>query len=191
MTKEELFSLMPKVVIKENAVTKTIEEQKAIIKSGNSFVSQLSINRYLHTQLADLDWDERLNLFSELLDVDFVYNENELFYQGVDMDSFIAILEEKFDLTEIYELDNLYIENILNGDDITEEKVEIYEKDVSLAAVLETIVFSTAGMSVGDTPNLMLMLIVKKALLGTFIAEQNINSLLKGHREIYDVTILM
>lgn len=191
MNKEELFSLMPKVVIKENEVTKTIEEQKAIINSGIAFVSELSINRFIPEKLADLDLDERLTLFSELLDVDFVYKENELSFQGVDMDSFIAILVEKFGLEDIYELDNLYIENILNGNDITKEKVVIYEKDVSLAKVLETIVFSTAGMSAGDTPNLMLMLIVKKALLGTYLAERNVKSLLKGQMEIYDISILM
>lgn len=191
MNKEELFSLMPTKVIKEKEVTKTIEEQKAIIKSGKSFVSQLSINRYLHTHLTEFDLDERLNFFSELMDVDFVYKENELFFQGIDMDSFIAILEEKFDLEDIYSLDNLFIENTLNGEDITEIEVEIYEKNVGFSKVLETIVFSTGGMSPGDTPNLMLMLIVKKALLGTYLAETNVKSLLKGQREIYDISILM
>jgi hypothetical protein len=194
MNKEKLFSLMPTEVVKEDDVNKKIEEQREIIKAGKSFVSQLSINRYLYKKLVDFDVDERLNLFSVLCDYDFVYSENGLYFSDLDIGTFAFVLEEFFNLEheKMYELDNLYIENLLKGKDITKEVLTLWEdKTMSFEEILGEFVFHTGGMSIGDTPNLMHMLIVKKALLGSYLSERNVESLLNNQREIYNISILM
>lgn len=190
LKKERFFSLMPTEVLKEEDVKNRIEEEEKLIRAGKSFASQLSINRFLHKKLIDFDIDERLNLFLELVDVDFVYTENELHFDQIDIDSFANILEEKFNLGDMYELGNLYIENLLNGKDLLNEDVNINDEDMSFSEVLEKIVFYTGGMTIGDTPNLMLMLVVKKALIGSYLAEKNVESLLQGERTIYNISIL-
>jgi hypothetical protein len=191
MNKDMLISLMPKVVVED--VNNAIEEQRGIVEAGKSFVSQLSINRYLYTKLADYDIDERLNLFDELRKYDLHIYENELwFFSELDTESFAFILEENFNLDDMYKLDNFYIENILKGIDITEKEVHLWEdKYMSFSDVLGKFVFKTGGMFMGDTPPLMMMLTAKKALLGTYLAEKNVESLLNGQKEIYDITILM
>lgn len=191
MNKEKLFSLMPTEVVKEDDVNKKIEEQRGLIKAGKSYVSQLSINRFLPKKLADFDLDEILSLFSDLTYNDFVINENELHFYQIDIESFSCILEEKFNLEDMYEIDNVYIENLLNGKDITKEEINLFDENMSFAEVLERFVFHTSRMSAGDTPNIMRMLVAKKALLGAFFAEKNVESLLNGQREIHDITILM
>jgi hypothetical protein len=194
MNKEKLFSLMPTEVVKEDDVNKKIEEQREIIKAGKSFVSQLSINRYLYKKLVHFDVDERLNLFSVLCDYNFVYSENGLCFSDLDIGTFACVLEEFFNLEheKMYELDNLYIENLLKGKDITKEVLTLWEdKTMSFEEILGEFVFHTGGMSIGDTPNLMLMLIVKKALLGSYLSERNVESLLNNQREIYNISILM
>jgi hypothetical protein len=191
MNIDKLFSLMPKRVVPDDDVNKTIEEQKGLIKAGKSFVSQLSINRYLNKKLADFDIDERLSLFSDLTSADFVINENELYFSDLDIETFAAILEEEFNLDNMYELDNVYIENLLNGRDITMKEIDIYGENIKFADVLVRFVFHTSGMSMGDTPNLMLMLTVKKALLGSYLAEKNVEYLLNGQKEIYNIQILV
>lgn len=194
MDKEKLLSLMPKEVVTVDDVNNKIEEQRAIIKAGQSFVSQLSINRFLYKKLVDFDVDERLNFFSVLCDYDFVYNENGLIFSDLDIGTFACVLEEFFNLDDenMYDLDNVYIENLLKGKDITKEVLTLWEdKTMSFEDILGEFVFHTGGMSIGDTPNLMRMLIVKKALIGTYLAEKNVESLLNGQKEIYNVSILM
>lgn len=194
MKKEELFELMPTKVVKENEVNEEITEQHVISKNGKSFVSALSINRYLDTKLVDFNIEERLNLFSNLSDIDFTYYENDLHFNGIDTESFIYLLDEEFKLTDEYELDNFYIRNLLKGKDITDDKVKVYEEhgtiNVRFGNVLETLIFSTGGMHLGDAPTIGLMLTVKKALLGAYLAEENIKSLQSGKREIYNISIL-
>lgn len=192
MNEETLLSLMPTKVITEDDVNKEIEEQRGIIQSGKLFVSRLSINRFLYTKLEQFSFDETLNLFSELSDADFVINENELHFSDLDIESFAVILEETFNLDDMYELDNLYIENLLKGNDITKQDIDIYNdgETVSFNDILTNFVFHTGGMSMGDTPNLVMMLTVKKALLGAYLAEKNVESLLNGQKKIYDVSIL-
>lgn len=190
MNIETLFSLMPIEVTKEEDVDKKIEEQRKIAASGKAFASKLSINRFLYKKMADFDIDEILNLFSELASADFVINENDLFFD-LDIGAFAAILEEEFDLDNMYELDNLYIENLLKGRDITKEEITIYEGNINFSDVLVRFVFQTGGMSLGDTPKLITMLTAKKALLGSYLAVKNIESLLNGQKEIYDISILM
>jgi hypothetical protein len=191
MNKDKLFSLMPTEVITEDDVNNRIEKQRGIIKAGKSFVSQLSINRFLHKKLAEFDIGEIINLFSDLTCADFVINENSLYLSEIDIDSFAAILEEKFNLENMYEIDNFYIENLLNGRDITKEDININGENISFADVLLRFAFHTSRMSMGDTPNLVLMLTVKRALLGSYLAEKNVECLLNGQREIYDISILM
>ena len=194
MNNEKLFGLMPVEVVNEEDINKKIEEQREIIEAGKSFVSRLSINRYLYKKLSDFDIDERLNLFSILCDYDFVYNENGLFFSDLDIGTFCCVLEEFFNLDheKMYELDSLYIENLLKGKDITKEVLTLWEgKTMSFEEILGEFVFQTGGMSVGDMPNLMLMFTVKKALLGSYLAEKNVESLLNNQREIYNISILM
>lgn len=191
MNKEKLFSLMPTESVKEVDVNKKMEEQREIIKAGKSFVSQLSINRFLYKKLADFDIDEIIDLFDDLRHADFVINENGLYFYDLDIGSFAAILEEKFSLENMYELDNVYIENLLNGRDITKEDIDICGENMYFADVLVKFVFHSSRMSMGDTPNLILMLTVKKALLGSYLAEKNVESLVNGQKEIYDISILM
>ena len=193
MNQEKLFSLMPTEIIKKEDMDKKMEEQKEIIKAGKSYVSLLSMNRFLNKRLSDFDIEERLNLFSDLTYADFVYDENALYSYEIDMDSFAYLLEERFNLDagDMYELDNVYIENLLNGKDITKETVNMNDENMSFQAVLERFVFKTSGMSMGDTPNLMKMLAVKKALLGSYFAEKNVESLQNGQTEIYDISVLM
>lgn len=193
MNKEQLFSLMPTEMIKEEERNQKIEEQRELVKAGNAFVSQLSINRFLSKKLVDFDIDERLNLFSDLTYADFVYNENQLYFHDLDTESFAYILEENFnlDFEDMYELDNVYIENLLNGKDITKENIHVIDENMNFEDILTKFVFSTGGMSMGDTPNLMLMLVVKKALLGSYLAEKNVESLESGQTEIYNISVLM
>lgn len=191
LNKETLFSLMPTEIVEESNVIAKIEEQRKIIQSGKSFVSQLSINRFLHKKLADFEIEEILQLFWKLNDTYFAISENEFYFNGIDIDSFAFILEETFNLKDMYELDNFYIKNLLEGKDITSEVVDVYEEEQSFKDVLGQLVFQYFGMSSGDTPNLMLMLVVKKALLGAYLAERNVESLLNNQREIYDISILM
>lgn len=190
MNKNQLFSLMPKEVVKEEDVNKRIDEQQGIIEAGKKYISQLSINRYLSKKLADFDIDEIIDLFDDIRHAGFIINENQL-YLDLDIESFAAILEEEFKLDNMYELDNVYIENLLNGRDLTKEVVELIDEKMSFADVLSRFVFQSMGMSMGDTPPLMMMLVVKKALLGTYFAEKNVESLSNGKREIYDISILM
>lgn len=178
-------------VIREEEVNKKLEEQRDIMKAGKTFVSQLSINRFMYTNLADFDIEKMLSLFSELTYDDFIIRENELHFSEIDIESFAVILEETFNLEDMYELDNFYIENRLNGRDITKEDIDIYGEVISFADILVKFVFHTSGMSMGDTPNLMLMLTAKKSLLGSYLAERNVESLLSGKREIYSLDNLM
>lgn len=192
MNKEKLFSLMPIVSVKEEEVNKEIEQQKAIIEAGNNFVSQLSINRYLSKKIADYDIDERLDLFSNLMLADFIIHENPLYFYDLDIGNFAALLEEEFDLENMYGLDNLYIENLLKGQDITKKEINLFDDEKTVFEdVLDKFVFFRTEMTMGDTPPLMLMLVVKKALLGSYLAERNVESLLKGQKIIYDISILM
>ncbi|PGT83246.1 hypothetical protein [Bacillus sp. AFS040349] len=188
MNKEMFFSLVPKEVIKEEDTDKRINEQRKIIENGKSFVSQLSINQCVYKNLVDFDIDERLNLFDNLRS-SLIINEHGMYFYDLDTESFGFILEETFNLENMYELDNLYIENLLNGRDITKEEIFLYEgRTMIFKDILEQFVFSS-GMPSGN--DLMLMLTVKKALLGSFLAEKNIESLLKGQKEIYDISILV
>ncbi|MGF7535177.1 hypothetical protein AAGG74_16105 [Bacillus mexicanus] len=189
MNKEKLFSLMPKEVVKEE-VSKKIEEQRGIVSAGKRYVSHLSINRYLSKQLSDFDIEEIIDLFDVIRCAGFIINENQ-FNFDLDIESFAAILEYDFNLDDMYELDNVYIENLLNGRDITKEVIKVNDEKMSFADVLLRFVFQSMGVFMGDTPPLMRMLVVKKALLGTYLAEKNVESLLKGEREIYDISILM
>lgn len=191
MKKEIFFNAMPTQVINAEDVSTELEKQKGLVEAGNSFVSQLSINRYLYKKLTEFDLTERLELFSELMNADFVITENELFFSDIDTDSFAAILEEQFKLDSMYELDNLYIERLLAGQDISSEEVEIFGEKMRFADMLQTLVFQTGGMSMGDTPTVSMMLVVKKALLGAYLAEQNVNSLSEGKNEIYDISVLI
>lgn len=191
MDQNKLFSLMSTEVIREEEVNKKLEEQRDIMKAGKTFVSQLSINRFMYTNLADFDIEKMLSLFSELTYDDFIIRENELHFSEIDIESFAVILEETFNLEDMYELDNFYIENRLNGRDITKEDIDIYGEVISFADILVKFVFHTSGMSMGDTPNLMLMLTAKKSLLGSYLAERNVESLLSGKREIYSLDNLM
>lgn len=190
MNKDKLLSLMPTEIITEDDVNIRIEEQRGIIKEGKLFVSHLSINRFFRKKLVDFDIDETINLFSDLTLADFVINENALNLSELDIDSFSAILEEKFNLEDMYEIDNLYIENLLNGRDITKEDINFNGENISFADVLVRFVFYTSRMSEGDTPTLVLMLTLKKALLVSYLAEKNVEYLLNGKKEIYDVSIL-
>lgn len=193
MNTETFISFMPIEVVKEEEVNKKIEEQKQLSQNGKAFVSRLSINRYLYKNLADFDINERVNLFSVLSEFAFFYNENGLYFGDLDIDTFCCVLEENFNLANenMYELDQLYVENLLKGKDLTEEVITIYEgKSLSFKEMLEQFVFSTSGMPVGDTPNLMLMLVVKKALLGSYFAEKNAEALAEGKREIYKISSL-
>jgi len=190
MNKDQLFSLMTKEVVKEKDVIKKIEDQNKIIEAGKRYVSQLSINRYLSKKLADFEIDEIIDLFDDIRYAGFIINENQL-YLDLDIESFAAILEEEFNLDNMYELDNVYIENLLNGRDITKEVVELIDEKMSFADVLSRFVFQSMGMSMGDTPPLMIMLVVKKALLRTYFAEKNVESLINGEREMYDISVLM
>lgn len=191
MDKDKLFSLMPTEIVVEDDVVKKIEEQRNLIKAGNSFVSQLSINRFLHKKLVEFDVDEMLSLFSDLTYADFVINENRLYFNELDIESFAAILEEEFNLDNMYELDNVYIENLLNGKDITKKEIDVYGETISFKDVLVRFVFHTSGMSMGDTPHLVLMLTAKKALLGSYLAEKNLDALSNGQKEIYNISVLM
>lgn len=191
MNKEKLFSLMPKEMVKKDEVIDKILEQKGIVEAGNRYASSMSINRYLHKKLSDFDIHERLDLFLELTFADFIINENQLYFNDLDIEGFSVIVKEAFELDSMYELDNFYIERLLNGQDIMQTEVEPFDEKVRFDEVLNRFVFQTSGMPMGDTPTLMTMLVVKKALLGSYLAEQNIETLLKGHKEIYDISILM
>lgn len=190
MIKEKLYSLVPTEVVKEEEVNEKIEAQKELVETGKKFVSQLSINRYMYTKLADFNFSQRLNFFSELMDADFHIYENGLYFSSIDAETLAAILEEKYSLEDMYELDNFYIESLLNGKDIAKDSVDVYGDQMSLQDVFQQLVFSSGGMPMGDTPNLMMMLVVKKALLGSALAEQNIETLTSGKREIYDISSL-
>lgn len=192
MIKQKLLSLMPTEEIVTD-VNKRLEEQRGLVKAGKSFVSHLSINRFLRNKLADFDIEERLDLFKVLKSTNFVINENGLYCNEITIQSLASIVEEKFNLESMYEVDNLYIENLLNGrGDITIEVINHhFDESVSFADILQRFVFHTRGMCVEDTPNLMVMLTAKKALLGSYLAEINVQSLLNGQREIYDISTLM
>lgn len=190
MNKDKFFSLLSKEIVKEEDVKERIEKEQALINAGRSFASQLSINRFLAKKLVDFDIEERLNLFSKLVDVDFIYNENPLYWNQMDTDELSYILKEKFELDNMYELDDLYIENILEGKEIIYTELKVDDEEMTLAEILEMFVFYTHGMTPGDTPNLRLMLVVKKALIGSYLSEKNVEALLNGEREIYDIKIL-
>lgn len=191
MNKDKLFSMMPKEIIEKSEVNEKIEEQRNLVKAGKNFVSQFSINRFLHKKLADFDVNEILHLFSKLNEFDFVINENELFFYGLDIDSFACILEETFNLKDMYELDNFYIESLLRGKDISKEAVLIDNENVTFDEIFEKFVFQSFAMTAMDAANLNLILVAKKALLGSFLAEKNVESLLKGQKEIYNISVLM
>lgn len=191
MDKDMLFSLIPREVIKEDEIEKRIEEQRGLIKASISFVSQLSMNRFLYKKLADFDIEEMLNLFSDLTHGDFVIQENELYLNEIDIESFAVILEEEFNLESMYELDNLYIENLLKGIDITKYEINLIDETRLFQDILVKFTFHRSGMSMLDAPNLSLMLTAKKALLSFYLAEKNVEYLLNGKKSIYNISILM
>lgn len=193
MDAEKFFVLMPTESVQEEEVNQKVEEQKGFFKMATDFVSGLSINRFLYKKLTEFDLVERLNFF-EMLRIDgFIFKENELFFSDLDIEAFCCILEEKFKLDDenFYQLDNLYIENLLQGKDITNDTIHLWEEVyMDFDEILGQFVFSTDGMSMGDTPPLMKMLIAKKALLASYLAEKNIESLQEGKREIYQISSL-
>lgn len=190
MNQEQLFELMPKVVVNEAEVNEKIEENKELIEAGNRFVSPFSINRFLYRKLTDLTNDQKLNFFDHLSDYDCVIDENELYFHQIDIEHFADLLQEHFGLENMYELDNLYISRLLKGEDIAKKVMEINGEKVEFEQILAQFVFTTGGMTMGDTPNLIMMLVAKKALLGTFLAEKNVKKLLNGEKEIYDISVL-
>src|SRR5699024_4110531 len=108
-----------------------------------------------------------------------------------DTDTFEFILEDNLGLGDMHKLDRFYIERLLQGEDIVNEVMEYNDENFDFTEVLKRLVFYTSGMNTGDTPNLMLMLIVKKALLEYYLAEKNIKTLKEGKKEIYDISILL
>lgn len=191
MNKEKLFSLVPTVKIEEKDIAAKIEEQKGLVQAGQSFASQLSINRHMFVNLPDFDIEERVDLFKELNKHAFDIGCNELYLYEITTDTLSALLKEKFGIEDIYQLDNIYIENLLNGRNIVEEIVDIEDEEMRLGDVLRQFVFQTNFMDMGDKPPLMLMLTVKKALLGSYMAGLNVESLQAGKKEMYDVSVLM
>lgn len=190
MNQETLFSLISKEVVNESEVNEKIEEHKEIVELGKKFVSPFSINRFLHTNLTDLTFEQRLNLFNHLCQYDCVIVENELYFNQIDIDNFADLLKEHFGLDDMYELDNYYITRLLEGEDITEKVMTVYEEEVVFEEILAQFVFRTWGMTVGDTPSLVRMFVAKKALLGSYLAEKNVEMLQNGEREIYDISVL-
>lgn len=190
MNETKFFSLLPTVTITNEERNKKIEEQENLVKAGKSFAERLSINRFLHKKLTDFTLEERLNLYTTLSNYDFVYTENPLSFLGFDIDSLAAILEEHCQVNGVYAFDVHYIENLLRGKDLLNISFEMDEEEWSIQEVLEQFVFQTSGMSMGDTPNLVLMLIVKKALLGSYVATKNVETLQAGQNQLYDVSVL-
>ena len=191
MNKEKLFSLVPTVQIDEKDVAAKIEEQKGLVQAGQAFASQLSINRHMFVNLPDFDIEERVDLFKELNKHAFDIGCNELYLYEITTDTLSALLKEKYGIEDIYQLDNVYIENLLNGRNIVEDVVEIDGEQMRLGDVLRQFVFQTSFMNIGDKPPVMLMLTVKKALLGSYMAGLNVESLQTGQKEMYDVSVLM
>lgn len=192
MNKETFLSLLPTEWIKEEDVKSRIQEQTELIEAGKKFASQFSINRYLDKPLTTFTFEEKLQLFSNLHQKGFVYDENALYFTSVDIENFKKLLKEKFQLEDIYTFDQYYVEQLLQGNDIAEEEIAVDgDETIRLHELFQQFVFTTAfGMNPGDTPNVMLMLVVKKALLGAYLGESNIASLQEGKREIYDISIL-
>lgn len=196
MNKDKFISMMPTVLINEEDVTKTITEQSDIAKAGKAFASRLSINRYLNVKLTDLDIEDKLNLFAKLNKTNFDIVENELYFYGADIDSLTYLVEESFDVENLYQLDNYFLEQLLTGNDITEKIVNIEgndeeEDNQSFGELLQRFIFRSHGMPTGDSPTLRMLLVVKNALIGSYLAEKNIDSLLEGKREIHDISVLM
>lgn len=188
MNEEKFLDLIPKVVINVEDVQKEVEAQGKIVKNGENFISHLTINHFLDKKLTDFDIEERLELFEELRVRGHLIYENGLYFNGLDIANFDAALTFDFEIYNMYNLDNAYIERLLKGEDITKQVVNVYGEDMPFAEILNMFVIKSGHP--GDSATLLTMFTVKKALLGTYLAEQNIISLMKGNREIYDVSVL-
>lgn len=190
MRKEFFFTHMPKVAVKEEERNERVKEQQDLHKAGLSFASRLAISHYLEEGLEGFDLEERLRFFSTLHEIGFSLRENELSFSPVTVTELEDLLKETFSLENIYKLDECYLEGLLRGENILEKEFELKGETYTLNELLTLFTIHAKGISIGDTPNLMLLLAAKKALLGSFLAEENLFSLRYGEKEIYDISRL-
>ena len=189
MNKETFLSLMPTKTVNDEKAE--MESQEELVQNGHAFISQLSMNRYLSPELEDYTIDERLRLFSILHTAGFSYEKNPLTFSAMGTEKFRALLNDVLGLADIYDLDNHYIENLLKGIDILKTDITDDDGDTTeFSDTLSQFVFQCGGMTMGDAGSLNLMLALKKALLGTYLAKVNLASLEEGHHEIYDISVL-
>mgnify|MGYP000933137263 CR=1 FL=1 len=192
MRLKELMTSLPTKIIEEQEVDNQIEKFSKIYNNGESFVSMLSINRFLPKPLVDFSIEERLSMFKVLKSFGFRIELNGLYRSlGEEIEKDIShIVTESFNMNDMNTLDYHYMKDLLKGNDIMFEKITGVDGYDSVQDIFNMFVLSDGTMGVGDTPTLTTMLVVKKALLGTYVASENLGILKSGKREIYDVSVL-
>ncbi len=85
-----------------------------------NFINSLSINRYLNNDLKSLDLEECLDLFNTLRSQCFLIDENNLYFDCIDFETVEYYLQKLFSIESFYDFSKVYIECLLQGENILE-----------------------------------------------------------------------
>lgn len=191
MNKEQLLELATKETINVSQKEETLEEQYNIIEAAKRFAGQLSSNRYLAIPLTDAPEKLKFRLFEYLEGSGFDLDENWLYGGVFDIDTFKKAMKDAFGIEKIVDFDNYVVKEVLKGENPMETKVVVNGEEVFFGDVAEKFVLRHYEMRMGDEAPLLLMLTVKKALICSVLAQENVEKLEKGELEIFDITPLL
>ena len=94
-----------------------------------NFINSLSINRYLNNYLKSLDLEECLDLFNTLRSQCFLIDENNLYFDCIDFETVEYYLQKLFSIESFYDFSKVYIECLLQGENILEKEFTLFYSD--------------------------------------------------------------
>lgn len=174
--------MLEKTIINKEDLIDVTDMQQNIIKASENFVGMLSLRRYLSFNLLELSEEEIINLTSTLIDNDFYFDGNPLFFISDEAKNFIENKNNHVNFSKFY------IENLVKGVDIQEEVLSTDTNDqFTRGDMFDEVIMTNGNLSMGDMPTLKLLLTLQKALLARIYALKNIKLLQKEEFEIYKI----
>ena len=117
-----------------------------------NFINSLSINRYLNNDLKSLYLEECLDLFNTLRSQCFLIDENNLYFDCIDFETVEYYLQKLFSIESFYDFSKVYIECLLQGENILEKEFTLFHSDekMTVGQLLQPFVIVGNGMTLGD-----------------------------------------
>ncbi|EMC2423241.1 PcfO [Enterococcus faecalis] len=132
-----------------------------------NFINSLSINRYLNNDLKSLDLEECLDLFNTLRSQCFLIDENNLYFDCIDFETVEYYLQKLFSIESFYDFSKVYIECLLQGENILEKEFTLFHSDekMTVGQLLQPFVIVGNGMTLGDCLPFLTALEAQKTLI--------------------------